>query len=208
MERFAGEKIIYSTHPRLFLYSGSIILNLIVVVILFYLLPFAMEAAAKLEYFIASTVSLPLAQIVTWIFLITILILIIKSIIDLISWKYTRYILTDQRIIIQHGIIRKEISYIYYDKIVDVVFSQNLLERLMSAGDIQIFGGHEHTPIVLENAPNPQKIDELINQMMIGEYKGMISRESVQEKGSKEDESSGEESLLKRHSDKFKRLRE
>lgn len=208
MERFAGEKIIYSTHPRLFLYSSSIILNLAAVVILFYLLPFAMEAAAKLEYFIASTVSLPLAQIVTWIFLIVILVLIIKSIIDLISWKYTRYILTDQRIIIQKGIIRKEISYIYYDKIVDVVFSQDLMEKLMSAGNIQVFGGHEHTPIVLENAPNPQKIDELINQLMAGEYKSMVSQESVQEKGSKKSKSSSEGSLLKRHSDKFKRLRE
>lgn len=194
----SGEKIIYSTHPRLFLYSSSIILNLIVVLILFYLLPFAMEAAARFEYFIASAVKLPLAQIVTWIFLILILILIVKSIIDLISWRFTKYILTDQRVIIEKGLIDKKTSYIYYDKIVDVVFSQSLLERLVSAGDIQIFGGHEHTPIVLENAPNPQRIDQLINQLISGDYEAMTKvGDKPPSKGS----------VLKRHSNKFKRLR-
>ncbi|MBC7100956.1 MAG: PH domain-containing protein [Methanothermobacter tenebrarum] len=195
----SGERIIYSTHPRLFLYSSSIILNLIVVVILFYILPFAMEAAAKLEYSIASAVRLPLAQIVTWIFLIIILALIIKSIIDLISWRFTKYILTDQRVIIEKGLIHKEMSYIYYDKIVDVVFSQSLLERLVSAGDIQIFGGHEHTPIILENAPNPQRIDKLINQLISGDYE--------MSKVSRDDKAPREESVLKRHSNKFKRLK-
>ncbi|HHV75465.1 MAG TPA: PH domain-containing protein [Thermoanaerobacterium sp.] len=194
----SGEKIIYSTHPRLFLYSSSIILNLIVVLILFYLLPFAMEAAARFEYFIASAVKLPLAQIVTWIFLILILILIVKSMIDLISWRFTKYILTDQRVIIEKGLIDKKTSYIYYDKIVDVVFSQSLLERLVSAGDIQIFGGHEHTPIVLENAPNPQRIDQLINQLISGDYEAMTKvGDKPPSKGS----------VLKRHSNKFKRLR-
>lgn len=194
----SGEKIIYSTHPRLFLYSSSIILNLIVVLILFYLLPFAMEAAARFEYSIASAVRLPLAQIVTWIFLILILILIVKSIIDLISWRFTKYILTDQRVIIEKGLINKETSYIYYDKIVDVVFSQSLLERLVSAGDIQIFGGHEHTPIVLENAPNPQRIDQLINQLISGDYEAMTKVG---------DKPPSRGSVLKRHSNKFKRLR-
>ncbi|BAW31275.1 MAG TPA: PH domain-containing protein [Methanothermobacter sp.] len=202
METFAGEKIIYSTHPRLFLYSSSIILDLIVVVILFYILPFAMEAAAKLEYSISSIVNLPLAQIITWIFLIIILILIIKAIIYLISWKYTRYILTDQRVIIEKGLIKREISYIYYDKIVDVIFSQTFLERLMSAADIQIFGGHEHTPIILENAPNPQRINQMINQLMRGDY-GRASHE----KRSERDKHPSGGSPLKRHSDKFKRLR-
>ncbi|MDI9624408.1 MAG: PH domain-containing protein [Methanothermobacter sp.] len=194
-----GEKIIYSTHPRLFLYSSSIILNLIVVVILFYILPFAMEATARLEYSIASAVRLPLVQIVTWIFLIIILALIIKSIIDLISWRFTKYILTDQRVIIEKGLIHKEMSYIYYDKIVDVVFSQSLLERLVSAGDIQIFGGHEHTPIILKNVPNPGRIDKLINQLISGDYE--IS------KVARDDKPPGEGSVIKRHSNKFKRLR-
>ncbi|BDH79401.1 MAG TPA: PH domain-containing protein [Methanothermobacter sp.] len=196
----SGEKIIYSTHPRLFLYSGSIILNLMVVVILFYLLPFAMEAAARFEYSIASAVRLPLVQIVTWIFLILILILIVKSIIDLISWRFTKYILTDQRVVIEKGLLRRETSYIYYDKIVDVVFSQSLLERLVSAGDIQIFGGHEHTPIVLKNAPNPERIDQLINQLISGDYETMT-------RASRGYRPPGGASVFKRHSKKFKRLR-
>lgn len=196
----SGERIIYSTRPRLFLYSSSIILNLIAIVILFYILPFAMEAAAKFEYFIGAAVRLPLVQIVTWIFLIIILVLIIKSIIDFISWRFTRYILTDQRVLIEKGLLHKETSYIYYDKIVDVVFSQSLLERLVSAGDIQIFGGHEHTPIVLKNAPNPQRIDQLINQLISGEYEAMS-------KGLRGDKPPRRGSVLKKHSNKFKRLR-
>ncbi|HIH62396.1 MAG TPA: PH domain-containing protein [Methanobacteriales archaeon] len=196
----SSERIIYSTRPRLFLYSSSIILNLIAVVILFYILPFAMEATAKFEYSIGAAVRLPLVQIVTWIFLIIILVLIIKSIIDFISWRFTRYILTDQRVVIEKGLLHKETSYIYYDKIVDVVFSQSLLERLVSAGDIQIFGGHEHTPIVLKNAPNPQRIDQLINQLISGEYEAMS-------KGLRGNKPPSRGSALKKHSNKFKRLR-
>ncbi len=203
------ERIIYSTHPRLFLYSSSIFLKFIAILILFCLFPFAIQGAAKIEYFLSSIIKLPLAQIVTWIFIIIIFILILSSIINLLSWKCAKYILTDRRVIIEEGLIRKNRSSIHYNKIVDVIFSQSFIERLMSAGDLQIFGGHEHTTIVLKNAPNPEKLDQLINRL-IEQYQMGIENKTgdLDPKPSKVNEKPIKgESLLKRHSKKFRKLK-
>lgn len=70
---------------------------------------------------------------------------------------------------IQKGIIRKKKIYIPYNKIQDINISQGLLERIFSAGDIEIYGGHEHTQVILEDVPNPSEVDNTINRLMQGD---------------------------------------
>jgi len=72
-----------------------------------------------------------------------------------------------------------------YDMIQDIDVSQGLLERLFKAGDIEIYGGHEHTRVIMEDVPNPYQVDNTINRLMQGEdigfkkYKRHEDRKSV-----------------------------
>ncbi len=52
-----------------------------------------------------------------------------------------KYQLTNQRVVIQKGILRREkILSIQYPKIQDIEISQGIVDRIISAGDIEIYG--------------------------------------------------------------------
>ena len=67
------------------------------------------------------------------------------------------------------GIIRRKKSFIHYDKIQDIVISQSLVDRIFSAGDMEIFGGHDVTTLILEDIPQPLEVENTINRLMEGE---------------------------------------
>jgi membrane protein YdbS with pleckstrin-like domain len=93
--------------------------------------------------------------------------------------------LTTHRVMIKRGIFRKKKIYMPYNMIQDINVSQGLMERLFKAGDIEIFGGHEHTQVVLEDIPNPNQVDNTINRLMQGEdigyrkYKPKEAKKSI-----------------------------
>jgi hypothetical protein len=105
----------------------------------------------------------------TYALFIVILILILWAAYDFLYWRQKKYTLTNHRIIVQRGIIKRKKSFIHYDKIQDIVVSQSLVDRLFSAGDMEVFGGHEGTTLILEDIPNPLEVENMINRLMEGE---------------------------------------
>ena len=83
-----------------------------------------------------------------------------------------KYQLTNQRVVIQKGILRRKRSSIQYPKIQDIEISQGIVDRIISAGDIEIYGGHEHTNIFLEDIQNPREVEDMIDRVMLGEEVG------------------------------------
>ena len=76
------------------------------------------------------------------IILLSVLFILLISIMwDVLSWRNRRYLVTDQRVIVESGVIRKKRFYIHHDKIVDVVFSQGLTERLLNSADVEVYRG-------------------------------------------------------------------
>jgi uncharacterized membrane protein YdbT with pleckstrin-like domain len=65
---------------------------------------------------------------------------------------------------IKSGVISKKNVYMHFNKIQDISVSQGFTQRITSAGDIEIFGGRDRTSLILENIPNPDKFEELLNQ--------------------------------------------
>jgi len=97
--------------------------------------------------------------------------ILLWALMDIISWKYTEYQLTNLRIITQRGILSKKRAYVYYDKIEDISIYQSFFERILSSGDIEVFSGHENTHVVLKNVPHPEILEDKINQIMDGDWK-------------------------------------
>jgi hypothetical protein len=65
---------------------------------------------------------------------------------------------------IKSGVISKKNVYMHFNKIQDVTVSQGFTQRISSAGDIEIFGGRDRTSLILENIPNPDKFETLLNE--------------------------------------------
>ena len=103
-----------------------------------------------------------LTSIMELLLIFCILIVLVKILLDILDWNYTKYVLTNQRIIIQRGFFRKEKIMMPYRKVQDIEISQNMLERIINVGDILIYGGHDNSDTILDDIPDPKSAEEII----------------------------------------------
>jgi membrane protein YdbS with pleckstrin-like domain len=182
---YVGEKVLFETRPRFTLNLGSTIVKFIVLLLLLYFFSTILSLFASAQEFLIYYVQVPLVQGVSYLLLFIVIVLVFSILWDVISWRAIHYMLTTHRVMIKKGIFRKRKIYMPYNMIQDIDVSQGLIERLFRAGDIEIYGGHEHTQVVLEDVPNPYQVDNTINRLMQGEdigyrkYQREVDRKSV-----------------------------
>ncbi|MEN6593185.1 MAG: PH domain-containing protein [Methanobacterium sp.] len=182
---YVGEKVLFETRPRFTLNLGSTIFKFIILLLLLYFFSTILSLVASAQEFLIYYVQIPLVQGVSYLLVLIVTVLVLSILWDVISWRAIHYMLTTQRVMIKKGIFRKRKIYMPYNMIQDIDVSQGLIERLFRAGDIEIYGGHEHTQVVLEDVPNPYQVDNTINRLMQGEdigyrkYQREVDRKSV-----------------------------
>jgi membrane protein YdbS with pleckstrin-like domain len=164
-----GERVIFKTKPRFLVHSTGVFLKVIIILLILYLFRLVLEWINNFRNSLDAVIQLPLVEWTTYALFIVILILILWVVYDFLRWRQKKYTLTNHRIIVQSGIIKRRKSFIHYDKIQDIVVSQSLVDRLFSAGDMEVFGGHEGTTLILEDIPNPLEVENVINRLMEGE---------------------------------------
>jgi membrane protein YdbS with pleckstrin-like domain len=165
----AGERVIFGTKPRFLVHSTGVVLKVIVIILILYFFRLVLEWIDNFSNSLDAFIQLPLVEWTAYALFLIILIFIIWVSYDFLRWRQRRYTLTNYRIIVQSGIIRRKKSFIHYDKIQDIVISQSLVDRIFSAGDMEIFGGHDVTTLILENIPHPLEVENMINRLMEGE---------------------------------------
>lgn len=74
----------------------------------------------------------------------------------IINWRFTQYVLTNERLIVRRGVISRSGIEIPLENINDVRFSQKVLERAMRFGDVTIESAGELGQSVLHDIPNPE----------------------------------------------------
>jgi len=159
-----GERILYETRPRFILNSKSTIIKALSAVIILYLFQWIVEGAGALDNLLIANYGVTVAEKVAWLLTGIIIIILLSILWDVISWRNRRYIITDQRVMVEEGVLWKRRYYINHRKIVDVSFSQSITERLLDSADLEIHGGHEGTNIILRDAPSPSKIEYHISR--------------------------------------------
>ena len=164
-----GERIIFKTKPRFLVHTTGVFLKVIIILLILYFFRLILEWVNNFRNSLDAFIQLPLVEWTSYALFIMIIIFILWLTYDILRWRQKKYTLTSQRIIVQSGIIRRRKSFIHYDKIQDVVVSQSLVDRLLSAGDMEVFGGHEGTTLILEDIPNPLEVENVINRLMEGE---------------------------------------
>jgi membrane protein YdbS with pleckstrin-like domain len=194
-----GERVIFETSPRFLANLRSTILKFIILILIFYYFRTIMALSISLNEYIVQMVQLPVIQVTFYLLLLIIVLLIISVIFDIISWKRKKYQLTNQRVVIQKGIIRRKRSYIHYAKIQDIDIYQGIMDRIFSAGNMEIYGGHEHTNIVLEDIPNPKEVEDMIDRIMVGEEVGFKPQRNAKRN------KNPQRSIIEEYDQKFKR---
>ena len=75
----------------------------------------------------------------------------------------TQYVLTDQRIYVERGLLTKSKLDIPLPKINDLELTQNLLQRLFDSGDVRILTGNDSATLLM-NLDNPEALRTAISE--------------------------------------------
>jgi membrane protein YdbS with pleckstrin-like domain len=95
--------------------------------------------------------------------LAVVLLLAIQVIVALVRIKSTLYTITNQRVIIETGIVSKSVEDIDLRTIDDTSFQQRVLDRLLGIGNVTIVSSDKMAPTyVLHGVPDPRGLRETI----------------------------------------------
>ncbi len=166
----SGEEVIFETRPRFLMYLKSAIIKFIVILLIIYFFSAIVTLTATFQNYIINYVQFPLVYAVTLILMFVMLILFLWIIWDLLTWRYTQYLITNTKVISKSGILRKKRSSIHFEKIQDIMVSQSIFERIIASGDIEIYSGHDFSTMRLYDVPNPNKIENLLNRAIEGDF--------------------------------------
>ncbi len=179
------ERVLFDTRPRFTITLSSTFIKFFVLLVLIYLFTTILSSVAAIQNFLVNYVRLPLVESVSYLIVLLIFVLFLWILWDIISWRAIHYMLTTDRVLVERGVLRKKKVYMHYNKIQDVDISQGILERIFRAGDIEIWGGHDRTQLIMEHVPNPAQVDNTINRLIQGDdigfskYKRAEDRKSV-----------------------------
>jgi hypothetical protein len=84
---------------------------------------------------------------------------------SLINRILTRYRLTNERLVIEHGFIRKRVEQIDLYRVHDVDYKQGVIERIFGMGDINIETTDATAPdVTLADISDPNRVKDLVWQ--------------------------------------------
>ena len=83
-----------------------------------------------------------------------------------IQWKTTHYVFTSHRVLIRRGVLRRTGRDISLQRVNDVGFTQSLWDRMVGAGTLTIESAGEQGQEVLENIPNSDQQQQLLNRLI------------------------------------------
>ena len=79
-----------------------------------------------------------------------------------LKWWFTLYVLTTERLITRTGIIARSGIEIPLENINNVLFNQNILERVLQSGDLLIESAGESGQSEFSNIPHPEEFQSLL----------------------------------------------
>lgn len=88
--------------------------------------------------------------------------LIPLTVVPLVRWWFTHYVLTDERLMTRSGVIARSGVELPLANINDVVFSQSMLERILKSGDLLIESAGESGQSRFSDIPYPEEFQSLL----------------------------------------------
>lgn len=145
-ELLPGERVLASTSRHWIVLLRPISLSVLAMVIAFAVLLF-LPLAGELKLLLALAVALIALGTINLYYW---------------GWRAHEYILTDQRVILNEGILSKFSRSIAIDRIQDLTTFQGLLGRAWGFGDVEVESAGRESAEVLSTVPHPQQLRNAI----------------------------------------------
>jgi uncharacterized membrane protein YdbT with pleckstrin-like domain len=114
-------------------------------------------------YVPASPESVAWRSVLTWVITVAAVMAWFKlGFYPLISWWFTWYVLTNERLISRSGVLARKGLEIPLERINDVQFSQNILERVLRSGDLLVESAGEMGQSRFSDIPAPEEFQSLL----------------------------------------------
>jgi len=148
-----GEEIVLDLHPH---WSRLVVPVLVLVVV-----------CGLGGYGIAAAPSGSAHSIVQRVILAVAVVLIVWfTVLPYLRWVTTRYVLTTDRLILRTGILARHGRDVPLNRVNDVSFSENLLERMLRSGTLVIESAGERGQITLANVPQVEHVQRELYRMV------------------------------------------
>ncbi len=106
-------------------------------------------------------------RIVQWVVLgVAVVLILWFTVLPYLRWLTTRYVLTTDRLILRTGIVARHGRDVPLNRVNDVSFSENLLERLLRSGSLVIESAGERGQITLANVPRVEHVQRELYRMV------------------------------------------
>ena len=98
-------------------------------------------------------------QVLQWIIIgLAFVLWIPLAAVPAVRWRFTLFVLTNERVITRHGVIAKHSKEIPLETINDVTFAQRVLERMIGAGDLIIESAGESGQNRFADIRSPEQV--------------------------------------------------
>lgn len=81
---------------------------------------------------------------------------------NIVRWRFSQYVITNERVISRSGVISREGIEIPLEVINNVAFTQTVFERIFRTGDVLIESAGEHGQNRFTDVPHPEKMQTLM----------------------------------------------
>jgi len=153
----APEQMVWRGTPAATLLIGRVLIMIAIVIVV----PLLARLASRMAPDFESS-----SRIIRIGWLITAALLLIEGtrfLISLIKLRSTLYTITNQRVMIETGILSKSVSEIDLRYVDDTQFFQPVIYRMLGIGNVTIVSSDKTTPVqILRAVPDPRRIRELI----------------------------------------------
>jgi uncharacterized membrane protein YdbT with pleckstrin-like domain len=158
------ERFLFKIRPKFISTMTAQVLRIIILLLLLYFFSAIIIFATVIQGTSTDLINIPFVQWTTYILILIIALIFSLIVWNILSWRSTCYILTNQRVMIKSGVLSKKNIYIHYDKMQDIIVSQGIIQRISNSGNIKIFGGRDRTSLILKDIPDPDEVENMINQ--------------------------------------------
>jgi uncharacterized membrane protein YdbT with pleckstrin-like domain len=88
--------------------------------------------------------------------------LLLFTVLPIMRWMFTNFVLTTDRIITRRGIVAKQSKEIPLERINDIAFNQSVFERMIGAGDLLIESAGERGQERISDVRKPEQVQREI----------------------------------------------
>jgi uncharacterized membrane protein YdbT with pleckstrin-like domain len=146
-----GENVILDLKPHWFFFWKHIVAGAIIMVV-FFIWVIALGGAG--------------GEVTGWMWAIGLLVYAGFVIEKYLVWTYTHFVLTDRRVISRSGIISKRGTEIPLERINNIDFHQNILLRVIGAGDLDIESAGKDGQSHFDNVRHPDMVQQEVYRQM------------------------------------------